>query len=340
MGNSGELMGRIVKGNRLFWAIALPLLMCPAAARAQTQAQAEPFPSRPVRLIVPFAPGGTGDVIARLLGARLTDITHAQHVVDNRGGSGGLIGTEIVARAQGDGYTQLLHSAGIAYEPALREKLPYDTLRDLAAVTFVGFTPNLLVAHPSFAPRNAQELIAAAKQKPGSITFGTGGIGSSSHLAVELFRSLAGIQLNHVPYKGAGPALGDVIGGQIGFMIATMPGALPHVKSTRLRALGVSSLARAQALPDTPAIAESGLPGYEYVAWFGVFAPGTTPGARVARIDALIKRALADADLKSKLELAGVTSRTSTPAQFHDMLKTEITRWRQIIGAAGIEVSP
>ena len=245
-----------------------------------------------------------------------------------------------LAKAQGDGYTQLLHSAGIAYEPALREKLPYDTVRDLAAVTFIGYTPNLMVAHPSFAPRNAQELIALAKQKPGGITFGSGGVGSSSHLAVELFRSLAGIQLNHVPYKGAGPALGDVIAGQIGFMIATMPGALPHVKSTRLRALGVSSLTRAAVLPDTPTIAESGLAGYDYVAWFGVFAPGTTPLALVARIDTLAKRALADADLKSKLELAGVTIQTSTPAQFQDMVKNEIARWKQIIATAGIKAQP
>ncbi len=331
-------MGRIVNGIAGFCFVVTGAMA--ALAARSVCAQAEAFPSRPVRLIVPFAPGGTADVIARLLGARLTQNTSAQHVVDNRGGSGGLLGTDIVAKAQGDGYTQLLHSAGIAYEPALREKLPYDTLRDLAAVTFIGYTPNLLVAHPTFAPRNAQELIALARQKPGAITFGTGGVGSSSHLAVELFRSLAGIQLNHVPYKGAGPALGDVIAGQIGFMIATMPGALPHVKSARLRALGVSSLTRAPALPDLPAIAESGLPGYDYVAWFGVFAPGATPHARVARIDTLTQYALADVDLKSRLELAGVTIQTSTPAQFHALLKGEITRWKQIIVSAGIKTSP
>ena len=328
-------MSRIVNGIA-----AVGLVLSGVVIVRHAYAQSDAFPSRPVRLIVPFAPGGTGDVIARLLGARLTEMTHAQHVVDNRGGSGGLIGTDIVAKAQGDGYTQLLHSAGIAYEPALRAKLPYDTLRDLAAVTFIGYTPNLLVAHPSFVPRNAQELIAAAKQKPGAITFGSGGVGSSSHLAVELFRSLAGIQLNHVPYKGAGPALGDVIAGQIGFMIATMPGALPHVKNARLRALGVSSLTRALALPDTPTIAESGLPGYDYVAWFGLFAPGATPPVLVARIDTLTKRALADADLKLKLELAGVTIQTSTPAQFQGMLKQEITRWKKIIASAGIKTAP
>ena len=331
----GKFVSRIVKGIA-----GVSLVLGGVVILRQAYAQSEAFPSRPVRLIVPFAPGGTADVIARLLGARLTETTRAQHVVDNRGGSGGLIGTDIVAKAQGDGYTQMLHSAGIAYEPALREKLPYDTLRDLAAVTFIGFTPNLMVVHPSYLPRNAQELIALAKQKPGEVTFGSGGVGSSSHLAVELFRSLAGIRLNHVPYKGAGPALGDVIAGQIGFMIATMPGALPHVKTARLRALGVSSLMRAQALPDTPTIAESGLPGYDYVAWFGMFAPGTTPRALVARIDTLTQRALADAALKSRLELAGVTIQTSTPVQFQEMLKNEIARWKPIIASAGVKTAP
>jgi len=326
-------VGGIVNGIAWFW-LVVGAVMIAGHAYAQPAAA---YPSRAIRIVVPFAPGGTADVIARMLGARLTQTAGAQFVIDNRGGSGGLIGTDIVAKAQGDGYTQLLHSAGITYEPALRDKLPYDTLRDLAAVTLIGYTPNLMVAHPSFAPRNAQELIALARQKPGEITFGSGGVGSSSHLAVELFRSLAGIRLNHVPYKGAGPALGDVIAGQIGFMIATMPGALPHVKSSRLRALGVSSTTRAQALPEAPTIAESGLPGYDYVAWFGIFVPAATPRALIARIDTLMKNALADADLKSRLELAGVTLQTSTPAQFQDMMKAEITRWKKIIAAAGIK---
>lgn len=297
----------------------------------------ERFPNRPIRIVVPFAPGGAGDVLARILGAKLTEITSAQHVVDNRGGSGGLIGTDIVAKAAGNGYTQLLHSAGIAYEPALRDKLPYDTLRDLAAVTLIGFTPNLLVVHPSFNARSAQELIAQAKQKPGTITFGSGGVGSSSHLAVELFQSLAGVRFNHVPYKGAGPALAEVIAGQIGFMIATSPGALPHVKSGRLRALGVSSAARSTALPELPTIAESGLPGYDYVAWFGVFVAGTTPRALIARIDTLYKQAIADSDTRSRLGVAGITTEPSTPQKFQLMLRDEIARWKKIIAAAGIK---
>jgi tripartite-type tricarboxylate transporter receptor subunit TctC len=310
-----------------------------AAAPLVAVAQAEIFPTRPVRLIVPFAPGGAGDVLARILGAKLTDFTGAQYVVDNRGGSGGLIGTDITAKSQGNGYTQLLHSAGISYEPALRDKLPYDTLRDLAAVTLIGYTPNLLVVHPAFSARSAQELIAAAKQKPGAITFGTGGVGSSSHLAVELFQSLAGVRFNHIPYKGAGPALGEVIAGQIGFMIATSPGALPHVKSGRLRALGVSSATRSHALPELPTIAESGLPGYDYVAWFGVFVAGATPAVLIARIDALNKQALADTDTRGRLELAGITAQPSTPQQFQDMLRGEIAKWKKIIAAAGIKAA-
>ncbi len=331
-------MGRIVNGNGVLGlAACATCAVCATGALAHAHAQTESFPSRPVRLIVPFAPGGAGDVLARILGAKLTEITGAQHVVDNRGGSGGLLGTEITAKSAGNGYTQLLHSAGISYEPALRDKLPYDTVRDLAAVTLIGYTPNLLVVHPAFSARSAQDLIALAKQKPGAITFGSGGVGSSSHLAVALFQSLAGVRFNHIPYKGAGPALGEVIAGQIGFMIATSPGALPHVKSGRLRALGVSSVVRSSVLPEVPTINESGLPGYDYVAWFGVFVAGVTPRALIARIDTLNKQAIADTDTKAKLELAGITTQPTTPEKFHHMLRVEIAKWKKIINAAGIK---
>ena len=327
-------MGRIVKGIGGFCCIAGVLAV--QGVGAQTGA----FPTRPVRVIVPFAPGGAGDVLARIIGARLTELTGAQQVVDNRGGSGGLIGSEITAKSAGNGYTQLLHSAGISYEPALRDKLPYDTLRDFAAVTLLGFTPNLVVVHPPFSARSAQDLIALAKQKPGAISFGSGGVGSSSHLAVALFQGLAGVRFNHIPYKGAGPALGEVIAGQIGFMIATSPGALPHVKSGRLRAIGVSSSTRAASLPDVPTIAESGLPGYDYVAWFGVFVAGTTPRPLVTRIDTLYKQALAEADTQARLELAGITPQPTTPEKFQHMLRQEIDKWHKIIAAAGIKASP
>jgi tripartite-type tricarboxylate transporter receptor subunit TctC len=298
---------------------------------------AQTYPVHPIRLIVPFAPGGTVDVIARLIGVRMTEITGQAVVVDNRGGAGGVLGTELVARAPGDGYTLLLHSAAIAYEPALRAKLPYDALKDLAPISRVGTTPNLLVVNPAFPAHSARELVALAKQKPGVITFGTGGIGSSSHLAVELFRTLSGTTFNHVPYKGAGPALTDVIGGQVNFMIATMPGALPHVKSGRLRALGISSLRRSSALPDVPTIAESGVPGYEYVAWFGLFAPASTSRAFIDTINDLVRRAIANPDTRAKLEVEGVEPQATTPVQFRDSVAAEMARWIKIIEAAGIK---
>ncbi len=300
---------------------------------------AQPYPSKPIRVVVPFAPGGAVDVIARVVGAGLTEITRQQVVVDNRGGAGGVVGTELVVRAPGDGYTLLLHSATIAYEPALRESLPYDALKDLAPVSVVGTTPNLLVVNAAFPVRSARELVALAKQKPGAITFGTGGVGSSSHLAVELFRTLSGTTFNHVPYKGAGPALIDVIAGQVNFMIATMPGALPHVKSGRLRAIGISTLKRSPALPDVPTVAESGVPGYEYVAWFGLFAPAATPAAVIARINELHRTVIAHPGTRSKLEAEGVEPQATTPAQFRSKLASETAHWKKIIEAAGIKAA-
>ena len=300
---------------------------------------AQPYPSKPIRVIVPFAPGGSVDVIARIVGARIADITRQQVVVDNRGGAGGVVGTELAARAPGDGYTLLLHSAAIAYEPALRQKLPYDALKDLAPVSMVGATPNLLVVNPAFPARSARELIALAKQKPGAIAFGTGGIGSSSHLAVELFRTMSGTTFNHVPYKGAGPALTDVIAGQLDFMIATMPGALPHVRSGRLRAIGISTLQRSPALPDVPTIAESGVAGYEYVAWFGLFAPAATPRAVIAQINDLHRQAVTHPETRAKLALEGVEPQVTTPAQFRDSLALEMARWKKIIETAGIKAA-
>lgn len=297
------------------------------------------YPTRPVRVVVPFAPGGTVDIIARILGVQLSVTTTQQFVVDNRGGGGGVIGTEIVAQARGDGQTLLLHSAAIAYEPALRAKLPYDALRDLAPVTMVGATPNLLVVNPAFAAKTARDLIALAKEKPGSISYGTGGIGSSSHLAVELFSAVSGATFNHVPYKGAGPALTETISGQVNFMIATMPGAIQHVRGGRLRALGVSSLKRSSAAPDVPTIAESGLPRYEFVAWFGVLAPGTTPPPLAERIAVLIHDAVNVAETRSKLESQGIEPQTMTPAAFRAYVSKEIETWRKVIGKAGIKPS-
>lgn len=315
----------------------IPALLAAIIATTGYAAEAERYPTHPIRLLVPFAPGGTVDVIARLIGAKIAEAAQQQVVIDNRGGAGGVVGTELVVRAAPDGYTLLLHSAALAYEPALRASLPYNALKDLAAISVIGATPNLLLVHPNFAVRSARDLVQLAKQKPAAVTYGTGGIGSSSHLAVELFRNLAGVTFNHVPYKGAGPALIEVIAGQIDFMIATMPGAVMHVRSTRLRAIGISTLKRSPELPEVPTVAESGVPGYEYVAWFGLLGPAALPAARVTQIQTLFAQTVNQPDLKKRLELEGVDPQVTTPQQFRATLAAETVRWKKIIEAAGIK---
>lgn len=315
------------------------ILLCAALLCTAAPGYAQQYPVRPVRLIVPFAPGGTVDILARVIGARLSEMTGQQVVVDNRGGGGGVIGTQITAQSRGDGYTLLIHSAAIAYDPALHAKLPYDTLKDLAPVTLVGSTPNLLVANAALPAKSARELIAMAKERPGSITFGTGGIGSASHLAVELFSSLSGTAYNHIPYKGAGPALTELIAGQVNFMIATMPGAIPHVRGGRLRALGISSLKRSPAAPDVPTIAETGLPGYEFVAWFGLLAPAGTPPKLVEHIASQVRAAVNAPDIRAKLESQGIEPQTNSPAAFRAYLEREIEKWNKVIRKAGIKAA-
>jgi len=304
---------------------------------APTAAQAQDYPSRPIRIVVPFAAGGTVDIVARIVSAKFAEIAHATVIVDNRGGAGGVIGTEYVAHSAGDGYTLLLHSAGITYDPSLHDHLPYDTTKDLAPVAMIGSTPNLLVVNPSSPVHSAADLIAMARRKPNAITYATGGYGSSSHLAVALFGNLSGASFNHVPYKGAGPALADVVSGHIDFTVATMPGAIGQVHGGTLRALGISSLTRSAELPDVPTIAETGLPGYEYVAWFGVFAPGTTPPALVARLNRLFEQALRAPETQEKLRQQGVATEFISPEQFRDKMKSEIERWHGVIEKAGIK---
>jgi tripartite-type tricarboxylate transporter receptor subunit TctC len=308
-------------------------LACMSAAKAET------YPERPIRLIVPFAAGGTVDIIARIVGARLSEIAGSKVVVDNRGGAGGIIGTEMTAQAPGDGYTLLIHSGSITYDPSLHDKLPYDTVKDLAPVAMIGTTPNLLVVTPSFSARSAHDLIRMAREKPGSITYATGGFGSSSHLAVALFSLLSGAEFNHVPYKGAGPAVADVVAGHVDFTVATMPGAIQQVRSSGLRALGISSLTRSPELPDVPTIAETGLPGYEYVAWFGVFAPGTTRPELVARINALLREAVDSPDMRDRLRIQGVEPQIQSPDQFREKVRSEIERWGPVIEKSGIKGS-
>jgi tripartite-type tricarboxylate transporter receptor subunit TctC len=321
--------------------LLIRLFLCAlACASTWLGARAQNYPERPIRIIVPFAAGGTVDIVARIAGAKLADIAHATVLIDNKGGAGGVIGTEYVSQAPGDGYTLLVHSASITYDPSLHDRLPYDTLKDLTPVAMIGSTPNLLVVNPSSPARSAADLIAQARRKPGAITYATGGYGSSSHLAVALFSNLSGAKFNHVPYKGAGPALADVVTGHIDFTVATMPGAIGQVRGNALRALGISSLTRSPELPDVPTIADSGLPGYEYIAWFGAFAPGTTPPALVARLNSLFQQALRTPDTEAKLRQQGVETEFISPEQFRTRMTSEIARWHDVIVKAGIKATP
>jgi tripartite-type tricarboxylate transporter receptor subunit TctC len=318
---------------------ALLLLGFACALASVTPARAEAYPDRPIRMIVPFAAGGTVDIIARIVGAKLSDMTGGTVVIDNRGGAGGVIGTQMAVQSPGDGYTLLLHSASVTYDPTLHDKLPYDTMKDLAPVAMIGTTPNLLVVAPSFPAQSARDLLAMGREKPGDITFATGGFGSSSHLAVALFSYLSGVKFNHVPYKGAGPALADVVAGHVDFTVATMPGAIQQVRTGGLRALGISSRARSPDLPEVPTIAETGLPGYEYIAWFGVFAPGTTPPALIVRINELLRQAVDAPDTRKRLSIQGVEPQLLSPDQFREKVKSEIGQWAPVIEKSGLKGS-
>lgn len=307
-----------------------------AALTGTAQAQSE----RTTRIIVPFAAGGTVDIVARILGAKLADMTGGRVVVDNRGGAGGIIGTEAVAKSPGDGSTLLVHSAAITYDPTLHDKLPYDTLNDLAPVAMLGTTPNLLVVPTASPLRSVADLIARGRDKPGSLTFATGGFGSSSHFAVTLLSYLSGARFNHVPYKGAGPALADVVAGHVDFTVATMPGAIAHVRGGRLRALGISSRKPSPELPEVPAIAEAGLADYEYVAWFAVFAPGTTPAPLIERLNAQVREALDAADTRARLRNQGVAPEFLTSTELRAKVKAEIAHWAPIIIKSGMKGTP
>jgi tripartite-type tricarboxylate transporter receptor subunit TctC len=313
------------------------ILVSGLAFASVTAATAETYPERPIRMIVPFAAGGTVDIVARIVGAKLAEIAGGKVVIDNRGGAGGVIGTEMTAQSPGDGYTLLVHSASITYDVTLHDKLPYDTMKDLAPVAMIGTTPNLLVVAPSFPARSAKDLLARGREKPDTITFATGGFGSSSHLAVALFSYLSRVKFNHVPYKGAGPALADVVAGHVDFTVATMPGAIQQVRSGGLRALGISSLAPSPELPGVPPIAQTGLPGYEYVAWFGVFAPGTTPPSLVTHINALLRQAVGASETREQLRVQGVTPQLLSPDQFREKVKSEIDQWAPVITKSGMK---
>lgn len=295
------------------------------------------YPVRSIRYIVPQGAGGSSDTLARAVTQRLADSLGQQVVVDNRPGATGNIGAEIAARAVPDGYTLLQVATSHATNPALGVKMPFDPVRDFAPVTLLSQSPNLWIVHPSLPVKNIRELIVLARSRPGEINFSSSGTGSSQHLAGELLKSSAHIDIVHIPYKGSPPALIDLIGGRVMLMCSTIAPAMPLVRSGKVRALAVTSLQRSQAAPEVPTVAESGLPGYEATAWQGVLAPAGTPREIVGKLNVEFVRIVQQPEVRKQLADQGYDPAGTTPEQFADYVKTEIAKWSKVIKAAGLK---
>lgn len=315
------------------------LFVFTAAVFAQAATAAD-YPTKPVRLLVGFPPGGAVDVTARTLAPPASERLKQQVVVDNRGGAHGNIAAEIVARATPDGHTLLLGTISIlAINPALYKNLPFDSMTDFAPISILVSVSNIVVAHPSTGVSTMKELIALARAKPGMLTFATSGTGSPGHLAGELLKTLAKINMTHVPYKGGGPAMSDLLGGQVNTMFATVSTAVPHLKSGKLKGLAVTSGRRAAALPDVPTIAEAtGYRSYEANNWYGLLAPAKTPPVIIDKLNAEIHAVLKQTDVREKLLAQGLETSPSTPAEFSTYLKNEITKWAKVVKEANARV--
>ena len=311
--------------------LVLSLAAFPVAAQA--------WPAKPIRYIVPFPPGGATDIIARAVAGEISKTLGQQVVIDNRGGAGGNIGTDIVAKAAPDGYTILMGTVGThGINVSLYSKLPYDAVRDFAPVTLVATVPNVLVVHPSVPVKSVKELIAYAKANPGKLNFASSGNGTSIHLSGELFKTMTGVSMVHIPYKGSAPALADLLGGQADLMFDNLPPSLPHIKSGRLHALAVTTARRSAVMPDLPTMAEAGVPGYESGSWFGVLAPAGTPKDIVNRLNAEIVKALAVPEIRERLQAQGAEPVGNTPEQFAAFIRSEITKWAKVVKDSGAKI--
>jgi tripartite-type tricarboxylate transporter receptor subunit TctC len=312
------------------------LIAC-CLALASHAAAAQSYPAQPVRVIVPFAPGGTMDIVGRIVANGLTERFKQNFIVDNRAGAGGVIGTDIVAKSAPNGYSLLAFHSGLAYNATLYSKLPFDTLRDIAPVSQVGTTPSLLLVHPAFKPATVRDVVAAAKAAPGSINFASAGGGSTTHLSMALFENIAGVKLQHVPYKGGSPAMASVISGETQLMIGTMPGSLPHLKSGRLRSLAITSAKRSTILPDMPTVSESGVPGYEYVTWYGVYAPSGTPEPIMTQLNKAIGEVIARTDARDGMQKQGIDAQASSVQEFTRLVRNEVVKWGKVIKQSEIK---
>jgi tripartite-type tricarboxylate transporter receptor subunit TctC len=294
------------------------------------------YPNKPIRLIVPFPPGGSNDIMARMMATQLGEKLGQSVVIENKGGAGGILGTEFVAKAAPDGYTVLLISIAYAFAPALYKTLPYDPLTALAPITIVGRGPSALVVHPSVPANTVQELIALAKKNPGKLNYASAGVGSFQHLSCALFVSQAGIDVVHVPYKGGGPAMADVMGGQAQIVMPSLIQVVPHIKSGRLKALGTSGTKRSTILPDVPTIAET-LPGYESQNWWGLMVPAATPKPIVDRLYTATSEVLQSRETAKRMETEGAETVRMTPPEFGRFIAAELTKWGKVAREVGIQ---
>ena len=302
-------------------------------------AQGQDYPNRPIRLIVPFSPGGTSDIVGRLIGGKLSEELGQTLVVDNRGGAGSTLGTSLAAMATPDGYTLLVSHIGLAINQTLYSKLPYNGLTDLTPVAKVGIAPAAVVTNNKLPVKNMRDLIAMAKQQPGKLNYGSGGVGSSGHLSVALLEYVANVKFTHVPYKGGGPSVLATISGEVQLAIPTLPTAATHAKAGRLRMLAVTSAKRSIAVPDVPTVKESGVPEYVYETWYGIFAPAGVSKSIITRLNQATVKVLGTNDLRTQLSSQGIEPDSSTSAEMAKILRDDTARWSKIIKSAGIPIN-
>jgi len=314
------------------------LAMAALASFAAGAAQAQAYPAKPIRLVVPYAPGGSADIAARLVADEWARAVGGTLFIENKGGAGGNIGVDVVAKAPADGYTIGLQTVSLAINPALTPRMPYDTLKDLAPIGMVASSQHVLVVNNGLPARNVKELVALLKAQPGKYSYGSAGAGSTFHMAAELFKGAADVSIVHIPYRGGGPALVDTMSGQVALSFPVLSAARPHVLSGKLRALGVTGAQRSALLPDVPTIAEAGVPGYAFETWFMVFAPAGTPQPVLRQLNAALNKALQTPALKERMAREGFDPLPSTPEQARERLEKEMPQWARLVKERGITI--
>jgi len=317
---------------------AAVILLAAFAAGLPAVAQAQPYPSKQIRFILPFPPGGPTDLLGRAITQKLAAQLGVPVIADNRPGAGGNLGIELAAKSPPDGYTIVLSSPTIAISPSLYAKMNYDPIRDLAPISLVAVIPNVLLVHPSVPAKTLKEFVALARKNPGKLNYGSGGVGTSNHLGSEMLKSLTGIDMVHVPFKGSNDAMINMMGGQVDSVVIGVPSALQQIKAGRVRPLAVLSKERLPYLPDVPTAAEAGVRDFEVSTWYGILAPAGTPREIITRLNGELHKALASADLRERLQAGGFDPLTSTPEQFAEFIKLETVRWAKVIKAAKVKV--